>query len=66
MLIPYGEIMKIDRVSLGRTYNTGNYESLRIELEAELEDGDTVKEVLAELAKTIKEQKLILIKSAKN
>jgi hypothetical protein len=58
--------MKIDRVSLGRTYNTGNYESLRIELEAELEDGDTVQEVVAELAKTIKEQKLMLIKSAKN
>lgn len=66
MLIPYGEKMKIDRVSLGRTYNTGNYESLRIELEAELEDGDTVQEVVAELARTIKEQKLMLIKSAKN
>ena len=42
--------MKINEVSYGRTFNLGNYESLRVEMKASVDEGEDAKEVAAKLA----------------
>jgi len=41
--------MKIKEVELGKTINMGNYESYRVKLTAEVEEGETVNQVLEKL-----------------
>jgi hypothetical protein len=55
--------MKIKSISLGRTINIGNYESIRIDIAAELQGGDTVEETMKELNELLdKEAEKIAIK----
>ena len=42
--------MKVNEVSYGRTFNLGNYESLRVEMKASVDDGEDPKEVAKKLA----------------
>lgn len=42
--------MKITKVSYGETINRGNYESTRIGLEAEIQEGENYEEALKELS----------------
>lgn len=42
--------MKINEVSYGRTFNLGNYESLRVEMKASVDEGEDAKEVAGKLA----------------
>ena len=42
--------MKVIEVSYGRTFNLGNYESLRLEMKASVDEGEDPKEVAAKLA----------------
>ncbi len=42
--------MKIIEVTYGRTFNLGNYESLRIEFRASVEDGENVQKTIADLS----------------
>lgn len=42
--------MKVIEVSYGRTFNLGNYESLRVEMKASVDEGEDPKEVATKLA----------------
>ena len=42
--------MKIVEVTYGRTFNLGNYESLRLEMKASVDEGEDPKEAVAKLA----------------
>ena len=45
--------MKIKEIRLGKTFNMGNYESLSIELMAEIEENEDVQISLRELSEEI-------------
>ena len=42
--------MKVNEVSYGRTFNLGNYESLRVEMKASVDEGEDPKVVAGQLA----------------
>lgn len=46
--------MKITKVCYGETINLGNYQSCRIELQADLEEQDRWQDVLFDLKQTVK------------
>ena len=46
--------MKVDRVSFRRVYNLGNYETIAIEMEAVVEEGEKPVEVLRALSREVK------------
>jgi len=51
--------MKITKVNYGRTINMGNYESVRIDLTADIEEGENWREALETLKeKMLKEEKI--------
>lgn len=47
--------MKIRRLVLGRTINTGNYESVRCDIEIELDDSDSPLNVRDDLEEQVDE-----------
>lgn len=47
--------MKISHIAVGKTFNIGNYQSLRIEMAAEVEAVDTVERVTLKLNKMVHE-----------
>ena len=46
--------MKIDRLKFGRTVNTGNFESVRLDAECDVDEDEDPSEVLEELIKWVK------------
>lgn len=46
--------MKIKTISIGKTFNLGNYESFRIDLSAEIEENEDVQQSMLKLTKEIK------------
>lgn len=48
--------MKITKMTLGRTLNVGNYESIRFELTAELDPKETQEHALKQLQKEVDAQ----------
>jgi hypothetical protein len=42
--------MKVIEVSYGRTFNTGNYESLRVDMKASVDEGEDCQVVAGKLA----------------
>ena len=47
--------MKITEVSYGRVFNLGNYENVRIELTAAVNDGEETQDVIDKLAAEVLE-----------
>ena len=45
--------MNIKTVTVGRTYNLGNYESLRVELSADIKEGEDINSVQESLTNTL-------------
>ncbi len=48
--------MKVKQVELGYTYNLGNYESRKLSMVAELEEGDTIETVFTKIQETMDNQ----------
>lgn len=45
--------MKIKEITIGRTINIGNYESIRIDMKAVLEDNDDPTKAIADLTEAV-------------
>jgi len=50
--------MQYNRVTYGRTYNTGNYSSERIDIQAEVEEGDDPEAILNVLREWVAKESL--------